>query len=113
MQTVSLSEEGRITIEWSINSGLSSGSRSRGAKRDVIKILKSIYLSEIPYEDVLLLGTFSLVDKFGNAEEKIVVTAPYSRATIEKINWTNVLTNNAYLISDGEFGVLLHPDFRD
>ena len=105
--------DGVITVQWTINGNLSSGMRIRGAKMDVIKILKAVQGSSISYKSILVEGTFPLVDKYGNASERQVVTAPYDRSTVDKINWDNFLTNNVFQIADGEFGALLHKDFRD
>jgi len=105
--------DGVITVQWTINENLFSGMRTHGAKMDVIKILKAVQGSSIPYESILVEGTFPLVDKYGNASERQVVTAPYDRSTVDKINWDNFLTDHVFQIADGEFGALLHKDFRD
>jgi hypothetical protein len=38
---------------------------------------------------VRLLGTFSMVDAYGNPSEAEVVTLEFDRETVEKIRWDN------------------------
>lgn len=112
-QAVSLSDDGVITVQWAINDNLSSGFVKRGARNDVLDVLRAVHESGVPYGSILTLGTFSLVDIYGNSSEEVVVRAVYDRSTVEKIDWDNFLSDNIYRIADGEVGAMIHKTFRD
>ena len=66
-----------MTVTWSINDN------RFGAREDVYEILKVLAESGLQYERVILRGTFSLVDQFGNSREGTVVQAHYTRDIID------------------------------
>ena len=113
VQAVVLSDERAVTVQWAINDNLTSGLRKGGARRDVVDILKAVHESGVPYESILVVGTFPLVDLLGNASETPVVRAVYDQSTVEQINWDGFQSDNVYRIADGEFGAIVHKDFRD
>jgi len=100
----------QIVIEWAINDNLTEGMIKSGAKRDVTDILKTVAQSGIKYGSVYARGTFSMQDKFGNTQETVVIEAKYTRATVDRINWSNFLSSNVYVIADE---IWIHPAFRD
>ena len=61
------------------------------------------------YEYASFRGTFSMVDRLGNATESTVVQATFDRDTIDRINFQHFLPDNVYEIATTT-GV--HPDFR-
>lgn len=103
-------EDETVFIQWAINDNLTEGMIKTGAKIDVADILETVAKSGIQYQKVELIGTFSMVDKFGNASEDPVIALMYERATIERINWENFLFDNVYDVADF---VKIHPAFQD
>jgi hypothetical protein len=99
----------QVTVMWAINDNLTQGFIKGGAKRDVVDILQTVAMSEMPFDAVTLRGTFPLVDEYGNSTETEVVRATYTRATVDRINWEGFIWENVYRIADD---VQQHPTFR-
>jgi hypothetical protein len=102
--------DGGLVIQWAINDNLTSGLVKFGAKRDVKDLLQTVDQSNIAYEFVILQGTFSLKDTFGNTAEQASVLVQYNRATVERINFAGIDIDTIYLIADD---ISLVPAFRD
>lgn len=100
----------QIFVRWTINDNLTEGLIKASARHDAVKILKAIAELGVDYSAILLEGTFPLVDKLGNSSESVVVHASYPKATIDKINWANFLSDNVYAVADD---VTIHPAFRE
>lgn len=100
---------GNIRVYFTINDNLWGGLIKFGAKSDIVDILKTVHFSGYDYSRVTVIGTFPLVDKFGNSEESKVIQATYTSSTINRINWQGFLTDNVYDIADS---VWLHPTFE-
>ena len=85
----------------------------RSIQMDIVNVLEAIHKSgtPLPYNFVAVVGTFALVDEYGNAKEANVVIATYSRDTLDKINWDNFLTDNIYTVADQDT-LFLHPVLR-
>ena len=99
-----------INIEWSINDNLSENLIRASAKLDTVEILEAIHTSGLEYSMINLTGYFPLIDTFGNSEETPVVWLTYTKETVDKINWSNFLHDNAYVVADS---VNIHPVFED
>ncbi len=99
-----------INIEWSINDNLTEDMIRSGAQLDAVDILEAIDSSTLEYNTINLIGTFPLVDVYGNSEETQVVWITYSFEAVDKINWSNFLYSNIYIIADS---VNLHPVFQE
>ena len=97
-----------IQIGFTINDNLTDGMIKTGTQSDVMKILKAVKASQYNYSKVTVIGTFPLVDKFGNSEEETVLQVSYSPATVNKINWDGFQYSNVFDIADS---VWLHPSF--
>ena len=103
-------ENGNIKIGFTVNDNITKGFVRFGAKSDIEKILKATESLAGKYSEVIVIGTFSLTDKFGNSKESRVIEATYTRNTINKINWQGFLIDDIYAIADS---VWLHPDFKE
>jgi len=97
---VTASEPYIVIITWAINDNLTEGLIKGSAKRDIVLMLKALDETRIPFNKVNLIGTFSLVDTYGNAHETTVVKATYNYNTVRRINWNGFLNDNAYAIAD-------------
>ncbi len=54
------------------------------------------------------MATFPLVDTYGNSNETNVVLVTYDRSNLDKVNWDNFLTDNAYVIANQDT-LYIHP----
>jgi len=95
-----------ILIRWAINDNLTENMAKTGARMDISEILTAIHNSGLPYQFVVLTGTFSATDKFGKTSEVMVMRLNYSHDTIENINWQDEffakygLQENVYALAD-------------
>jgi len=110
MSAYELDDKGIILIVWAINDNLSGTMITRGAMTDIVDILRAIDESGVDYTRADLLGTFSMVNKYGEVDEHIVVNTMYSRETIDLINWEGFLTDNVYIVADEVYRI--HPEFQ-
>ena len=68
---------------------------------DVVAILKVVDEdADWKYSEVVVRGTFSMVDAYGDAKESQVVFARYSRKTVNRIDFDNFLSTNIWKIAD-------------
>lgn len=99
-----------VVVAFNISDNLTENMIRDGAKRSILDFLKTLAKSGLPYNKATIKGSFSMVDKFGNASNTEVVTATYTKATVDKINFDNFLSANTYIIADE---AVIHPVFRD
>ena len=99
-----------IDVEWAINDNLSEDMIRDGVKLDIVDVLKALDESGIEYDFVNFVGTFSMVDNLGNAEEMPVVWVTYSKDIVDQINWSGFIFSDVYEIADT---VKMHPAFED
>lgn len=97
---------GDVWVVWTINDNLTEDLLKWGIHKDAADILETIAKSGYPFDRVLLNGSFPLVDTFGNTAETVVVSLVFNKATVDKINWINFLSENIYMIADE---AELHP----
>jgi hypothetical protein len=97
-----------LIIQWALNDNLSQDLIMVGVQTDITDMLKVISTSGLlpEFQFVTFVGTFPLVDKFGNVTEDRVVTANYNKSTVDKINWDNFLYTNIFDIAELSF---IHP----
>lgn len=99
-----------IDIQWAINDNLTENMIKTGARIDIADMLQAIDETGVSYELINFEGTFSMVDRLGNAREETVVWATYDAETVAKINWPNFLTDNVYNVAASS---KRHPAFQD
>ncbi len=97
---VTMDDQKGISVQFAINDNLTENLIIFGAKEDVLKIIKTVHDSSLDYSAVGVVGTFSMQDAYGNVTEDKVVRLDYDKATIDKINWDNFLSDNVYTIAD-------------
>ena len=78
-----------INVQWALNDNFSNDWIKKGALMEAAKLLRVIHESGLNYQMINLTGTFELVDSFGNSKESPVMWIEMSRATMDKINWTD------------------------
>jgi hypothetical protein len=89
-----------IIVQFAINDNLTKNMVKLGAREDVANILQAIANSGTDYFSVRIAGTFSMVDKFGNAKEQFVIKATFNKETVDRINWKNFNSDNVFEIAD-------------
>lgn len=99
-----------IDVQWAINDNLTENMIKTGARIDIADMLQAIDETGVSYELINFEGTFSMVDRLGNAREETVVWATYERATVDQINWDGFLTDNVYNVAASS---KRHPAFQD
>jgi hypothetical protein len=98
-----------VTARYKIGESLTKGLTKDGARIDTENILKYIKAAYPNLTEVHVFGTADMVDQYGNTSDDQVVTLTYSRATMDKINFNNVLFQNIWNIADDSW---VHPAFR-
>lgn len=103
-------EPGAIFINWALNDLYTTSLTGYGARSEATKILEALHESGLNYTYIILSGSFSMIDKFGNASEDNIFNLTFYKSTVEKINWNNFLVDDIDNIADNAF---IHPDLRD
>lgn len=103
-------EGGEIVVSWAINDNLTSNLVRTGAALDVVDILQAVDELGIDYQQITVIGSFAMQDVYGNIEESIVVSAVYTRPTVDRIAFDTFDTDNTYRIADEL--LMLHPEFQ-
>jgi hypothetical protein len=70
------------------------------AQRDILNVAQTIYQATGNGYDITFTGTFAMQDSYGNVEELPVMRATLTRATLDKINWDNLLMVQLPAIAD-------------
>jgi hypothetical protein len=102
--------EKNILVIWAIDDSITEEWINKSAKLDATGVFRALYSSGLPISQVELQGTFSMVDKYGNASEDTVVKLILDKTTANRINWENFLTDNVYTVAKVLY---LHPSFGD
>lgn len=99
-----------IDVQWALNDNLTEGLIRVGARGDVLDIIRVVKAKATwPYVSLRLKATFSMIDKYGNASESVVLDLTYSRATVDKINPDGIQLDQVFAAADDGF---VHPEFR-
>lgn len=85
-------------IKFKGSENLSNNMTIKGMYLDIFNILKAI--QPIIDTDVDFNVVYPLQDKYGNAEDEIVMKATFTNKTIQKINFDNVLWENTPDLAD-------------
>jgi apolipoprotein N-acyltransferase len=104
-----LDSNGNILVKFKGDENITENMTVTGIQMDISDALKAIQKSNVPYNKVNVITTYSMVDKFGNAKESDVINLTYSKATIDKINFDNFDRKNIYSIADTV--TFVHPQF--
>lgn len=103
--------DGVIVVKWAIDDNLTENMIKTGVRMDVQDILKAVKdTSDVPYKEVMVVGSFSMQDEYGNVSEDPVLRLGFSRSVISKIDFDNVDPDNLPGLADGV--AFVHPEFR-
>jgi hypothetical protein len=98
-----------LYVSYNANDNLASSWISRGFSMDAIDIFEKIFTDYQEVGLIVIYAYFPLSDKYGNVEDVLVSTITMERATANKINWDNLLTENLPSVADG---YSLHQAFK-
>jgi len=100
-----LIEDSTIYVTFRIQDNFSAEWIRDGMGQDTLQILYVVRNSGLPYDELVVEGTFPLVDAYGNTEESTVLVATYKKDTVERINFEG--TVKMFAIVDDE--LFIHP----
>lgn len=107
---IPLSSDINIFVTWTISEGWTSGMTRFAARKEATDLFKALYTSGLSINQVVVRGTFSMKDKYGNISEETVVRLVLDKATARRINWEYFSSDNIYEVAKVLY---LHPEFRD
>lgn len=81
-------DDGVIIVHWKIADNLSQSLISHGAKSDVFDVLKTLAGCGMAYDQITFVGMFPLQDEYGVIEDKTVLSVTYTKATVDRIDFT-------------------------
>jgi hypothetical protein len=93
-------EAGDITITWAINDNVFQNSSKVDAQIDATNILKVLENSKTRFIYVILIGTFSMQDRYGNAAETQTMSLGFNKSKLDKINWEDFQSSDIYDLAD-------------
>lgn len=89
-----------MAVVFPINENLTMTATRDVAQRDILKAAQAIYQTTGNAYDLTFTGTFAMQDAYGNVEELPVMRATLTRATLDKINWENLLAVQLSQVAD-------------
>ena len=104
-RVVVLIENSTIYVTFRIQDNFSNKWIRDGMGEDTLQILYVVRNSGLSYDELVVEGTFPLVDSYGNTEESTVLVATYKKDTVERINFEG--TVKMFAIVDDE--LFIHP----
>lgn len=100
-----------IQVTFACNENLTEGLTKDSLRIDATDILKVIQdKADWRYNQVIIVGTYLLVDKLGNSEEEQVVRANNARAPVDQINFEGFSFKDVFDVADDAF---VHPAFQE
>jgi hypothetical protein len=101
-------ETSSVAVTWAVNDNLTEGLIKDGLWLDVAEVASALTGSPYHVRYLRMLGSFSMVDVYGNTSETQVVNVAFEENTLYCANWDAIDSHNIYLIADSLY---LHPAF--
>lgn len=98
--------ENNHVVMFDLKQNLTTAMTKAALQRDVRDILKEYSGAGIPIASVEVVAFAPLTDVYGKTESQKVLTARYTKRTLEKIHWSEFNFQNVYRVADE---VTLHP----
>ena len=99
-RVVLIEDEADLLVLVALNDNLSSRLIRSSAQRDTVRVAETMQQQPDFDGTVTLSMYFPLVDQFGNAQETVVATVSYTRETLDRINFSNLVRANIWDIAD-------------
>lgn len=98
--TVVITDTEIMEITFPIDDNLKTTWVRDQGKRDILNAAHAIYQATGNAYDMTFNGSFAMQDAYGNVEETVVMRAQLTRATLDKINWDNLISVDLSQIAD-------------
>ena len=98
--TYSFPESGDITITWTLNDNALQNSTKADAQMDATNILKVLESSKTRYIYVILIGTISMQDAYGNTAEIQALSLGFNKSKLDKVIWEDFQPSDVYDLAD-------------
>lgn len=104
---------GFVQVEWSINDNALARLTRTGAYMDAVRLLRIVHLRAPGYEQVRLVGSFSMEEPGGKVTEMPIMWVEADRTTLATVNWEDAgfVQNVLHQRLDELVDVRLHPEF--
>ena len=89
-----------LFIEMPLQEGFTGPSKSL-AQKDTVDLLKAVKESGADYSRVFVQGSSPVQDKYGNQRDAMLLNVGYDKATVERINFENVVVSDIWDLRDG------------
>lgn len=89
-----------LFIEMPLQEGFTGPSKSL-AQKDTVDLLKAVKESGADYSRVFVQGSAPVQDKYGNQRDAMLLNVGYDKATVERINFDNVVVSDIWDLRDG------------
>lgn len=99
-ETTVITNADTMSVVFPINDNLKREWIRNQAQRDILNTAQAIYQASGNAYDLTFTGTFAMQDAYGNVEELPVMRATLTRATLDKINWENVIMVELPVVAD-------------
>lgn len=105
---------GTLVVNFDVGDNLSKKLIRVGIAKDVFAIAEAAKKSGVRFKELSFRGMFPLVDKFGEESDGQVFFTTFTRNTVNRINYDEILVTQFDNIEDlaADNVVVLHPDFR-
>jgi hypothetical protein len=100
-----------VFVSFKARQGFTDGLTKDGARFDTSQILQYALARYPKLTEVIVSVKADMTDMYGNSKVEEVATLSYSRATLEKINWSNFDPNNMWNIPIADTAEVF-PAFR-
>lgn len=97
-----------INIVLDLKDNFTSNMMRDGANMEMVDVLQIVDDGEV--ENVFINYYTTLVDEYGNEEEESVITATFTRETMDKINYENISYSNIPNVADDYW---MHPALEE
>lgn len=98
-----------VLLNFTVNDNLSKTWIIGSAKDDVRDTMEALYTSGINIRAVQMVGSFPLIDDYGNSAETKVLDVTLFSDTAARINWEGISEDMLFRIVDSK---KLHPSFE-
>ena len=100
-----------VFVTFDISDNFTQGLVISGAQRATFDVLEALDASDIEFSRVFIQGNLPMQDQYGNVEDSMVLNAGYDAATVEQINYENILVQDT--IWDLRDAGMVHPELQE
>jgi len=83
------SDTKQLTVVFALDDNLTKEYIRLGGMNDVKRVMEGAHKTTFNWDELIVQGTFTLADQYGNEAELVVLEAKFDRDEIRKIKWGN------------------------